>query len=110
VLSKQGKEATIALLGPDDFLGEGCIASDQPIRLATATAITSCTVLKIHKKEMLRALHAEQLFSDMFVAYMVERRNRRVTGQVAYWYVQCPVRTTAAGSNPSPLRYRTLAD
>jgi CRP/FNR family cyclic AMP-dependent transcriptional regulator len=76
VLSKQGKEATIALLGSGDFLGEGCIASDQPVRLATATAITNCTVVKIHKKEMLRALHAEHLFSDMFVAYMVERHNR----------------------------------
>jgi CRP/FNR family transcriptional regulator, cyclic AMP receptor protein len=76
VVSKQGKEATIALLGPGDFLGEGCIASDQPIRLATATAITNCALLKIDKKEMLRALHAEQLFSDMFVAYMVERHNR----------------------------------
>ena len=76
VVSKQGKEATIALLGPDDFLGESCIASDQPIRLATATAITNCALLKIDKKEMLRALHAEHLFSDMFVAYMVERHNR----------------------------------
>jgi CRP/FNR family transcriptional regulator, cyclic AMP receptor protein len=76
VLSKQGKEATIALLGPGDFLGEGCITSDQPIRLATATTITNCTLLRIHKKEMLRALHAEHLLSDMFVAYMVERHNR----------------------------------
>jgi CRP/FNR family cyclic AMP-dependent transcriptional regulator len=76
VLSKQGKEATIALLGPGDFLGEGCIASDQPIRLATASAITNCTLLRINRREMLRALHAEQLFSDMFVAYMVERHNR----------------------------------
>jgi CRP/FNR family cyclic AMP-dependent transcriptional regulator len=47
VLSKQGKEATIALLGPGDFLGEGCIASDQPLRAATATAISDCAVLKI---------------------------------------------------------------
>ena len=49
VLSKQGKEATIALLGSGDFLGEGCIASDQPIRLATAIAITECSILKIEK-------------------------------------------------------------
>jgi CRP/FNR family cyclic AMP-dependent transcriptional regulator len=76
VLSKQGKEATIALFGSGDFLGEGCIASDQPVRLATATAITNCTLLKIHKKEMLRALHEEHRFSDLFVAYMVERHNR----------------------------------
>jgi CRP/FNR family cyclic AMP-dependent transcriptional regulator len=75
VLSKQGKEATIALLGPGDFLGEGCIASDQPIRMATATASTNCSVLKIQKKEMLRTLHEEHRFSDMFVAYLVQRHN-----------------------------------
>jgi CRP/FNR family transcriptional regulator, cyclic AMP receptor protein len=76
VLSKQGKEATIALLGPGDFLGEGCIASDQPLRLATATAITRCSVLKIEKSAMLRTLHKEHGFSDLFVAYVVERHNR----------------------------------
>jgi CRP/FNR family transcriptional regulator, cyclic AMP receptor protein len=76
VLSKQGKEATIALLGSGDFLGEGCIASDQPIRLATAIAITECSILKIEKKRMLRTLHEEHGFSDMFVAYVVERHNR----------------------------------
>ena len=56
VVSKQGKEATIALLGPDDFLGEGCIASNQPMRMATSTAITRCSVLKIKRKETLRVL------------------------------------------------------
>src|ERR1700752_3208060 len=67
VLSKQGKEATIALLGKDDFLGEGCIASDQPLRLATAAAITECSILRIEKSRMLSKLHAEHEFSDMFV-------------------------------------------
>ena len=76
VLSKQGKEATIALVGSGDFLGEGCIASDQPIRLATAIAITECSILKIEKNRMLRTLHEEHGFSDMFVAYVVERHNR----------------------------------
>lgn len=76
VLSKQGKEATIALLGPGDFLGEGCLASDQPIRLATATAITDSSILRIEKKRMLRTLHEEHDLSDMFVAYVVERHNR----------------------------------
>jgi CRP-like cAMP-binding protein len=76
VLSKQGKEATIALLGSGNFLGEGCIASDQPIRLATAIAITECSILKIEKNRMLRTLHEEHGFSDMFVAYVVERHNR----------------------------------
>ncbi len=76
VLSKQGKEATIALLGPGDFLGEGCIASDQPLSLATATAVTDCSILRIDKQRMLRTLHEEHGFSDMFVGYVVERHNR----------------------------------
>ena len=76
VLSKQGKEATIALLGPGDFVGEESIASDQPVHMATARAISECAGLRIDRKEMLRVLHEEHLFSDMFVAYMVERHNR----------------------------------
>jgi CRP-like cAMP-binding protein len=76
VLSERGKEATIALLGPSDFLGEGCIVSDQPLRMATATAVSDCSVLKIQKKELLRTLHAEHEFSDMFASYMVDRHNR----------------------------------
>jgi len=76
VLSDQGREATIALLSSGDFLGQGCIASDQPIRLATATAITDCSALKIKRSEMLRTLHLEHGFSDLFVAYVVERHNR----------------------------------
>jgi CRP/FNR family transcriptional regulator, cyclic AMP receptor protein len=75
VLSNQGKEATIALLGPGDFLGEGCIASDHPVRMATATAATACTVLKIEKKELLRTLHEQHRFSDLFVAYVIQRHN-----------------------------------
>ena len=76
VVSKQGKEATIALLGPGDFLGEGCIASDQPVHMTTAIATTRCSVLEIEKREMLRTLHEEHRFSDMFVAYVVGRHNR----------------------------------
>ncbi|MGA8436929.1 MAG: Crp/Fnr family transcriptional regulator [Candidatus Sulfotelmatobacter sp.] len=76
VTSKQGKEATIALLGPGEFLGEGCIASDQTLRMATATAITDCSILKIEKKSMLRTLRAEHALSDLFVVRLVERHNR----------------------------------
>jgi CRP/FNR family transcriptional regulator, cyclic AMP receptor protein len=76
VLSKQGKEATLGLLGPDDFVGEGCLASDQPLRMTSAVAITDCSILKIEKKRMLRTLHREHDVSDMFVAYVVERHNR----------------------------------
>jgi CRP-like cAMP-binding protein len=82
VVSKQGKEATIALLGPGDFLGEACLASDQPLRLATATAITDCSILKIEKERMLRTLHEEHGFSGMFVDYMVKRHNRTQTNLV----------------------------
>ena len=76
VVSKQGREATIALLGPGDFMGEGCIASDQRVRLATATAITHCSTLRIERNKMLRTLHEEHGFSDLFVAYVIERHNR----------------------------------
>ena len=76
VLSEHGKEATIALLGPGEFLGEGCIASNQAVRMATATAITDCSILKIDKKRMMRTLHEEHGLSDLFVVHMVERHNR----------------------------------
>jgi CRP/FNR family transcriptional regulator, cyclic AMP receptor protein len=75
VVSKFGKEATIALLGPGNFLGEGCIASDQSVRMSTATAISSCSLLRVERKEMLRTLHGEHAFSDHFVAYVVKRYN-----------------------------------
>jgi CRP/FNR family cyclic AMP-dependent transcriptional regulator len=76
VLSTRGKEATIALLGPGDFIGESCITSDQPLRIASATTITNCTLLKIDKRAMLNTLHSEHSFSDLFVAYLVSRNNR----------------------------------
>ncbi|MBZ5599180.1 MAG: Crp/Fnr family transcriptional regulator [Acidobacteriia bacterium] len=76
VLSKQGKEATIALLGPEDFMGEGCITSEQPLRMASATAITECSVLRIEKQAMLNVLHREHSFSDLFVAYLVMRNSQ----------------------------------
>ena len=76
VLSAHGKEATIALLRDGDFMGEGCIASDQPSRAASATAITDCFVLRIEKDAMLNVLHRESVFSDLFVAYIVGRYNQ----------------------------------
>ena len=76
VLSKSGKEATITLLGVGDFIGEESIAAVTGLRMATATAITACTVLQIDKQEMLRVIHAEQSFSDMFVSFLVMRSMR----------------------------------
>ena len=56
-------------------MGEGCITSDQPLSAASATAITDCCVLRIEKEAMLKVLHAEHAFSDLFVAYLVGRHN-----------------------------------
>jgi CRP-like cAMP-binding protein len=77
VVSKGGKEATIALLGERDFLGEDCIANAQTSRFATATAITDAVLAKINRDHMLRALAQEHVLSDIFVAYLLSR-NRRV--------------------------------
>ena len=76
VVSKSGKEATIALLGPGDFLGEECIAAAQPLRMVTAGTLTDATVLKIDKARMIRVLHREHLLSDLFVSYLLARNAR----------------------------------
>jgi CRP-like cAMP-binding protein len=73
VVSKQGKEAVVALLGPGEFVGEECIASGHPTRLTTATALTDCSLLKIAKKEMTRVLREEHTLSDVFVAFLLAR-------------------------------------
>ena len=75
VVNKVGKEAVVAILGPGDFLGEGCLAN-QPLRVGTASAITPCTVLVIQKNEMARVLHAQHAFSDRFISYMLGRNIR----------------------------------
>ncbi len=75
VVSSRGKEATIGMLAAGDFFGEGCIA-DQPFRMATASAIIDCTVVRIEKKAMMRVLHQQHAFSDLFVAYLVSRNIR----------------------------------
>jgi CRP/FNR family transcriptional regulator, cyclic AMP receptor protein len=75
VLSETGKEAVVAVLGPGDFFGEGCLAG-QSIRMGTATAITASAVLVIEKKEMLRVLHDRQELSDRFIAFMLSRNIR----------------------------------
>ncbi|MGB7846251.1 MAG: Crp/Fnr family transcriptional regulator [Candidatus Acidiferrum sp.] len=75
VLSTRGKEATIALLGPGEFMGESCITSDQPLRMSSALPLTDCRILRIEKTAMLKVLHREHAFSDLFVAYLVSRNN-----------------------------------
>src|SRR6202795_811787 len=75
VVNGSGKEAVVAMFGPTDFFGEGCMAG-QTIRMGTATAITPTTILVIEKQELLRVLHAEQGLSDHFIRYMLAHNIR----------------------------------
>jgi CRP/FNR family cyclic AMP-dependent transcriptional regulator len=75
VVNESGKEAVVAILGPGDFLGEGCLAGEQ-VCMATATAVTPTTALAIDKDEMTRVLHGEHAFSDRFIAYVLARNLR----------------------------------
>ena len=75
VVSKQGKEAVIAILGKDEFLGEGCLVG-QPKRLATATAMTECVVMRVEKAEIVQVLHDEPTFSQMFISHILARNVR----------------------------------
>ncbi len=76
VIAKTGKEATIALLGKGDFCGEECIALSQSVRMASAGAIIHSVVLKIGRKEMIKALHQQHALSDIFVAHLLARNAR----------------------------------
>ncbi|MGC2185932.1 MAG: Crp/Fnr family transcriptional regulator [Terriglobales bacterium] len=75
VVSKIGKEATIAILGEGNFFGEGALGG-QALRMGSAAAMSDCQLLRIEKKAMMNALHREHAFSDMFVAYLLARNIR----------------------------------
>jgi CRP/FNR family cyclic AMP-dependent transcriptional regulator len=75
VVNETGKEAVVAILGPGDFFGEGCLAG-QRVCMTTATTITSVQVLVLAKDKMIRALHDEHEFSDCFIAFMLARNLR----------------------------------
>jgi CRP/FNR family cyclic AMP-dependent transcriptional regulator len=83
VISSSGKEATIALLGAKDFLGEECVANGQAVRLATAVSLAEGAVLQIDKHEMARALHEHHALSDIFMFYLLSR-NIRVQADLIY--------------------------
>ncbi|HEY4930667.1 MAG TPA: Crp/Fnr family transcriptional regulator [Terriglobales bacterium] len=76
VTSANGKEATITLVGEEEFLGEDCMVSAHPLRLSTATAMTDCALLKITKSEMVRVLHKEPELSEMFTSFLLARNAR----------------------------------
>jgi CRP/FNR family cyclic AMP-dependent transcriptional regulator len=75
VVSEHGKEAVVAILGKDEFCGEGCLAG-QPKRIASATALTECEIMRIEKEVIIRVLHDEPSFSEMFIAHLLLRATR----------------------------------
>jgi CRP/FNR family cyclic AMP-dependent transcriptional regulator len=76
VVSRSGKEATITLLSTGDFVGEECLAAVLGMRLATATAISTCLALEIGREEMIRVMHEEHTFSDLFLSFLLARSMR----------------------------------
>jgi CRP-like cAMP-binding protein len=75
VLSKTGREAVVAMLGPGDFFGEGCLAG-QPVRMGSATALTPSVILLVGKEKMVKLLHKQHEMSDRFIAHMLSRNIR----------------------------------
>jgi CRP/FNR family transcriptional regulator, cyclic AMP receptor protein len=75
VVSEQGKEAVVAILGPASFFGEGCL-NGHPLRIATTTAMDECVITRIAKTAMIAAIHNEPNFSKLFMAYLLERNGR----------------------------------
>jgi CRP/FNR family cyclic AMP-dependent transcriptional regulator len=75
ILSPRGKEAVIAMMSPGFFFGEGCLAG-QPFRMATASAMTDCSIVQVEKRVMSRVLHDEPDFSEMFIAHLLTRNIR----------------------------------
>jgi CRP-like cAMP-binding protein len=75
VVSEQGKEAVVAILGSDEFCGEGCLTG-QPRRMATAVTMMECEIMRLEKAAMIRVLHEEPAFSEMFVAHLLVRTIR----------------------------------
>jgi CRP/FNR family transcriptional regulator, cyclic AMP receptor protein len=75
VLSQQGKEAILAILGVGEFFGEGCLVG-QPLRMTTAVAATECSVMRLDKSAMIAVLHKEPVFSTLFITYLLTRNVR----------------------------------
>ena len=75
VVSEQGKEAVVALLGTGDFFGEGCLTG-QPLRLGTVCAMTQCVIVRISKADITRVIHEEPAFAELFIAHLLVRNSR----------------------------------
>jgi len=75
VISKQGKEAVVALLGAGDFLGEGCLAG-QSLRMASATSMSECSIMRLEKTSVIRLLHDQPAFSELMLRHLLSRNIR----------------------------------
>jgi CRP/FNR family transcriptional regulator, cyclic AMP receptor protein len=75
VVSEQGKEAVVALLGTGDFFGEGCLTG-QPQRLSTVSALTECVIVRISKTDITRVIHEEPAFAELFISHLLARNSR----------------------------------
>ena len=75
VVSEQGKEAVVAILGPGHFFGEGCL-NGHPLRIATARAVDACVITRLERKTMIAAIHKEPGFSELFMSYLLTRNSR----------------------------------
>src|SRR2546425_6947086 len=75
VVSEQGKEAVVAVLGTGDFFGEGCLTG-QPLHLATVSAVTECVIVRITKADITRVIHEEPAFAELFMAHLLTRNSR----------------------------------
>ena len=75
VVSKHGKEAVVAILGPGHFFGEGCL-NGHPLRIATARAVDACVITRLERKTMIAAVHKEPGFSELFMSYLLTRNSR----------------------------------
>ena len=75
VVSEQGKEAVVAVLGAGDFFGEGCLAGEA-LRLSTVSALTKCVIARISKAEITRVIHEEPAFAELFISHLLTRNGR----------------------------------
>ena len=75
VVSEQGKEAVVAVLGTGDFFGEGCLAG-QALRIATVTALTECVIVRMEKANIIRVIHEEPAFAELFISHLLARNSR----------------------------------
>jgi CRP-like cAMP-binding protein len=92
VVSQNGKEATITLLSPGDFVGEESMSEAPGLRLATATAVNSCSTLRIRREELIRVLHEEHAFADFFLKFLLERSMRTEADLVDQLFNSCEKR------------------